>query len=68
MYMVSDIQSLQKTCIQLIEKRIYILDLTKSGRSSQYFNFAGTGPEPELEKVTGSTGTGYPVAVSHTWC
>ena len=41
-------------------KKHFFLDLAKSGRSGQYL--AGTGPEPDLKKLTGSTGTGFPVA------
>ena len=43
-------------------KTHYFLDIIKSGRSGQYL--AGFGREPELKKVTVSTGTGttrYPV-------
>ena len=48
-----------------ITKNIYFLDLAKSGRSGQYL--AGTGPEPDLKKMTGSTGTGFPVAHWHNY-
>ena len=41
-------------------KKHFFLDLAKSGRSGQYL--AGTGPEPDQKKMTGSTGTGFPVA------
>ena len=43
-------------------KKHFFLDLAKSGRSGQYL--AGTGPD--LKKLTGSTGTGFPVAPGRT--
>ena len=44
-------------------KTHFFLDLAKSGRSGQYL--AGTGPEPDLKKLTGSTGTGTGFPVAH---
>ena len=47
-----------------LKKTHFFLNLAKSGRSGQYWT--GTGPEPDLKKKTGSTGTGtrtgFPVA------
>ena len=45
----------QKSCVQ-IKKHIFP-GSNQTGRSGQYL--AGSGPEPELKKVAGSTGTGY---------
>ena len=35
-------------------------DIKSYGRSGRYL--AGSGPEPDLKKSTGSAGTGFPVA------
>ena len=43
--------------------KAFFPDLAKSGRSEKYL--AGTGPEPDLEKMTGSTGTGTGFPVAH---
>ena len=45
-------------------KNHFFLDLAESGRCDQYLT--GTGTEPDLKKMTGSTGTGFTVA--HCCC